>query len=310
MIFSLPFWVSSIAINIIKSIFSGAVDAIFAIYARRSHDLYANSIQWSRIGDLLETVPLLWNSRRQVPKQSSIAMATMIFIGLCNMVVTIFLGAAVFHADTLVDLGSTVVFTTQLVSGDASFRLDWTAFMESVATVEDTLVLLLNDTRSHPYPSPQTVYEPLTYVYDVVCQETAAALAQDFSNFTFSIRPLRMPGRLRGPQPWNPIILADIKQGSPLSADKDTPVSQPEPSIRHMPLGTQDSLWTFSTAHLIKATTDATGYLASLGHNIVTNKEAGQLYILHDTFEFEDAFKVPTALLIVLGVVVVACLGI
>ncbi|KAF9141595.1 hypothetical protein BG015_001227, partial [Linnemannia schmuckeri] len=35
-----------------------------------------------------------------------------------------------------------------------------------------------------------------------------------------------------------------------------------------------------------------------------------QLYIPYDTFEFEDAFEVPTALLIALGVAVVGCLAI
>ncbi|KAK3833778.1 MAG: hypothetical protein JOS17DRAFT_801504 [Linnemannia elongata] len=499
MFFSLPFWVSSIAISIIKVILSGAVGAIFAIYARHSHDLYANSIRWSRVGGLLETLPLLWNSRRQVPKQSSIAMASMILAGLFNMVVAIFLGAAVFRAESIYQLDPTGAFTTQLVSADSSFRLEWTAFMEPNDTMKETLILLLSDTRSHPAPIPQTLYEPRTYDYDyeITCNETAAALAQDIHNFTFfypspssackttwavlpdysfnlnlesasnmlvspdvymvvaavsytddilhspvphvsgyirkfckrtstlfspvfttfpkdgiaalpwtdltrcqygsgesivmastylmfainqlkdfdrittsifnetASLPLLTPmrtainngtflnptnnatmvmftglspnvdffvcmstfsNRTNGmgllctyvltslmplkPQPWDPYMPEEIKPDPSPSVDNDIPISELNLNIQHMPSGSQDSMLKFSPAHLLESTTDATKYIASLGYNVVTNKETGQLYILYETRKVTDAFEVSTALLIFLAVVVVACLAI
>lgn len=449
-------------------------------------------------GGLLETLPLLWNSRRQVPKQNSIAMASMILAGLFNMVVAIFLGAAVFRADELVDLEPTGVLTTQLVSADSSFRLEWTTFMEPDATMEDTLILMLTDTRSHPFPTPQTLYKPRTYDYEIACNETAAALAQDIHNFTlfypspssackttwallgdlyidlsierasnmlispdvymavaavsytnaavhfppvlhisgyvrkfcertsisprslfttfpkdgiaaqprtdltrcqygsgesivmastylmFAINqlkdfdrittsifdnstslPLLTPMRTAinngtflnptnnatmvmftgisdnveffacsstflnrtndmgllctyvltslmsiNPQPWDPDMPEDIKPEPSPPVDDDTPISELNLNINHMPSGSRDSMLTFSPAHLLEATTDAAEYIASLRHNIATNKETGQLYVLYETSVFKDAFEVPTALLIVLAVVVVACLAI
>lgn len=498
MIFTLPFWVSSIVISLIKIILSGVVGAIFAFYARHSHDRYANSIRWSRIGGLFETVPLLWYSRRQVPKQSSIAMGSMIFAGLFNLFVTISLSALVFRAESPVELPPIGVFTKQLQSADATYRLDWTTFMESDANMKDTLILMLSDTRSLPNPSPFTVYEPRTYDYEVVCNETAAAVSQDTLNMTFSyqttskgckttwatisqdvginwdvdkassqlfssgiyivVAPAHYPmdylfqpeplvigsenelcssnshstspmfltfpkdgitalprtdmtrchygsevsivlastqimfaiNQLKDfdkvatsiftdstnlpllasmsttinsgtfinptnnatlvmftrvstnadflvcastflnrtgdmgllctyvltsvmtikPQPWDSIISTDLKwPPSPLFED-DSIVSELDLSIQHTPSGSQSSMSSFSAAHLIKGTTDATEYLASLGHNVVVNNKSGQLYILFDTIEFKDAFEVPTPLLIVLVVIVVACLAI
>ncbi|KAK5810138.1 hypothetical protein F5H01DRAFT_394651 [Linnemannia elongata] len=497
MIFSLPFWVSSIAISIIKTILSGAVGAIFAFYARHSHDRYANSIRWSRVGGLLETLPLLWNSRRQVPKQSSIAMASMILAGLFNMVVAIFLGAAVLPADRPVVLKPTGVLTTQLMSADSSFRLEWTTFMEPDATMKKTLISLLSDTQSRPDPIPQTEYVPHTYNYDIACNETAAAVAQDIHSFTlfyphpstvcmttwallsdgsfdlnlerasnmlispglymvvapvsytyatrfppdpqvsgyaiknctrtstlrnplfdtfpkdgivapprtdltrcqyesddsivmastyimFAINqlkdfdrittsifddptslPLLTPMRTAinngtflnptnnatmvmftrisanvdffvcmstylnrtndmgllctyvltslistKPQPWDPDMLKDIRLKPSPPIDDGIPISELNLNIRHMPPRSQDPMWKFSPAHLLQATTDAAEYIASLGHNIVTNQETGQLYILYETIVSKDAFEVPNALLIVLAIVVVTCLAI
>ncbi|KAG0061316.1 hypothetical protein BGZ89_011568 [Linnemannia elongata] len=447
MIFSLPFWVSSIAISIIKIILSGAVGAIFAFYARHSHDRYANSIRWSRVGGLLETLPLLWNSRRQVPKQSSIAMASMILAGLFNMVVAIFLGAAVFHADRPVVLKPTGVFTTQLMSADSSFRLEWTTFMEPDATMKKTLISLLSDTQSRPDPIPQTEYVPRTasnmlispglymvvapvsYTYatrfppdpqvsgyatknctrtstlrnplfdtfpkdgivalprtdltrcqyesddSIVTASTYVMFAinelKDFDRIATSIfddptsLPLLTPMRTAinngtflnptnnatmvmftrisanvdffvcmstylnrtndmgllctyvltslistNPQPWDPDMLKDIRlEPSPPIVD-GIPISELNLNIQHMPLRSQDPMWKFSPAHLLEATTDAAEYIASLGHNIVTNQETGQLYILYETIVLKDAFEVPNALLIVLAVVVVTCLAI
>ncbi|KAF9305882.1 hypothetical protein BGZ91_008677, partial [Linnemannia elongata] len=52
MIFSVPFWVSSLAITLIKIILSGTIGAVLTFYVRYSSDHYANSIRWSRIGGL------------------------------------------------------------------------------------------------------------------------------------------------------------------------------------------------------------------------------------------------------------------
>ncbi|KAG0265881.1 hypothetical protein BGZ95_003191, partial [Linnemannia exigua] len=87
-------------------------------------------------------------------------------------------------------------------------------------------------------------------------------------------------------------------------------INRKESSVYHMPLGLRD-MATYSAAHLLKATTDATKYFASLGHNFVLDNdmddESRRLYVLYDTVELMDAFEVTTTLLIVLGCAVVVC---
>ncbi|KAG0226374.1 hypothetical protein BGW42_003675 [Actinomortierella wolfii] len=55
----------------------------------------------------------------------------------------------------------------------------------------------------------------------------------------------------------------------------------------------------FSSAQLIKATADATRYLASLGHNVYIYKDqdsqTDQLYILFDTVELKDGYEISSA---------------
>ncbi|KAG0369501.1 hypothetical protein BGX24_002390 [Mortierella sp. AD032] len=116
------------------------------------------------------------------------------------------------------------------------------------------------------------------------------------------------------PQPWDPIITADLNRNSTLSADPDSLINQNDISIHHMPLGFRNNMATYSAAHLIEATTDATKYFASLGHNVFVEKEnafvdqgTAHLYVLYDTVELTDAFEVSATLLIVLGSIVAVC---
>ncbi|KAF9324077.1 hypothetical protein BGZ91_003179 [Linnemannia elongata] len=107
------------------------------------------------------------------------------------------------------------------------------------------------------------------------------------------------------PQPWDPITPADFKQ----SIDAKLNITNKnEITIYHLPSGSKDSMATYSSLHLRKATTDAAVYLASLGHNVIMNTQVEQLYILYDTIEFKDAFEVPTPLLIFLLVFSLVCI--
>ncbi|KAG0366317.1 hypothetical protein BGX24_003765 [Mortierella sp. AD032] len=109
------------------------------------------------------------------------------------------------------------------------------------------------------------------------------------------------------PQPWDPTIITDLNRSSPPPVDKVGLINRNEISVYHMPLGSRDNMTTYSAAHLLKATTDATKYFASLGHNVYLDKEAMRFYVLYDTIELMDAFEISTSLLIVLGCVVVVC---
>ncbi|KAF9141597.1 hypothetical protein BG015_001229 [Linnemannia schmuckeri] len=110
------------------------------------------------------------------------------------------------------------------------------------------------------------------------------------------------------PQSWDPIITTDLKRNANLFVDTDSLVNVNDLSILHAPLRSNNSsISTVSAAHLLRATTDATEYLASLGHNVVVNKEKEQIYVLFNTVELRDAFEVSTPLLVVLGIVAVVC---
>ncbi|KAK3833780.1 MAG: hypothetical protein JOS17DRAFT_739330 [Linnemannia elongata] len=506
MIFPWPFVVSSIAITIIKIILSGSIGAALTFYVRYSSDTYANSIRWSRIGGLYETITLLRNSRRKVPKRSRIIMAVMIIANVLTLFVTIFLGAFVSRTDMASDPSSAVVITGQFPPEDPLTWTDWSGLMQADAAMEDTLVLLLNNTRFNPNPLPQTVYKPHKYDYEIPCDETRVMLGDsvnnlplvypsphdnckamvvilptggkeyynwdsknaanrpisagvhmvtapfsysrdlrgrltelepvvvafngkwcsggfaipayflsfpkdgmtslpktyatrcqydtdesfvmtatyikfavnhlnDFDKITTSILddassfPLMQPMRAAinngtfltthlnstvvnstlviltsisthvdvlmcistfssttttvglicsyvhvtsiatKPQPWDPITPAVFKQFSTFIIDRELNITNKnEFTIHHMPSRLKDSMDTYSVPHLVKATTDVTVYLASLGHNVVMNKETGQLYVFYDTIKFKDAFEVPNPLLIFLIVVSLVCI--
>lgn len=170
MIFSSPFWIPAVLITLVKIILSGTIGAIISLYVRRSRvSGYASSIRWSRTGGVLEAGILLWNSLRQLPARSSIAMAIVIFASLFTLVVSILLGALVSRAEKSFNEGSLVVYTEQLMSTDPIF---WTASMEADVKMNETLISTLNDTRRNPNPVPRTRYTPRTYAYEIACDET------------------------------------------------------------------------------------------------------------------------------------------
>jgi hypothetical protein len=111
------------------------------------------------------------------------------------------------------------------------------------------------------------------------------------------------------PQQWDPLTPTAFKDvGPPPSVFPNVTytdlTNQNEFTIYHMPSGSNDVSAPYSVSYLLKATTDSTLYLASLGHNVVVNQQTEQLYVLYDTVELKDALKVPLALVIVLGVMV------
>ncbi|KAG0058297.1 hypothetical protein BGZ90_005032, partial [Linnemannia elongata] len=486
MIFSVPFWVSSLAITLIKIILSGTIGAVLTFYVRYSSDHYANSIRWSRIGGLYETTTLLKNSLRKLPKRSCIIMAIMIIANVLTLFVTIFLGAFVSRTDMASDPTSAVVVTGQFPPESDLSWTDWSSLMQADAGMEDTLVQLLNNTRLNPNPLPKTVYAPRKYDYEIPCEETGVVLSDgsenssllypsphdnckvmlvtlpngktyswdaknatnrlisegvhmvtapfsypdshnqtieldaiitafddgmtsspktyatrcqydtdhtfvitatyikfavnrlnDFDKVTTSIMddvsilPLMQPMRAvinngtfltttdnstlvnstlviltsasinvdllmcisistkpsiantvgllcsyvhittitTKPQPWDSITPAAFKRFSINNFDKELNITNiNEITIYHIPSELKDSMDTYSVPHLLKATTNATVYLASLGHNVIVNKETGQLYVLYDTIESKDAFEVPDPLLIFLLVVSLVCI--
>ncbi|KAG0299635.1 hypothetical protein BGZ97_003608, partial [Linnemannia gamsii] len=115
------------------------------------------------------------------------------------------------------------------------------------------------------------------------------------------------------PQSWDPIMREGLKRGPiQFPDDLNNPISQIDLSVFHLPRATTTkSTFSFSTTHLLKATTDAADYLASLGHNVFINttgrSESEGLYILYDTVKLEDAFEVPTVSLFVVFAVVLIC---
>lgn len=181
MIFSSPFWIPAVLITLVKIILSGTIGAIITLYVGRSRvSGYASSIRWSRTGGVLEAGILLWNSRRQLPTRSSIAMAIVIFASLFTLVVSILLGALVSRTDKSFNEGSIGVYTEQLMSTDPIF---WTANMEADAKMNETLISTLNDTRRNPNPVPRTRYTPRTYNYEIACDETMVIFGSSLKDY-------------------------------------------------------------------------------------------------------------------------------
>ncbi|KAF9307695.1 hypothetical protein BGZ91_008262, partial [Linnemannia elongata] len=111
------------------------------------------------------------------------------------------------------------------------------------------------------------------------------------------------------PQLWDPIAPEIFNQlYSPFFDKEFNATNRNEIVIYHMPLGLNDSMDTYSAPHLLKATADATVYIASLGHNVVMNMQTEQLYVLYDTVTFKDAFEAPDYLLIFLLVASLVCI--
>ncbi|KAF9166320.1 hypothetical protein DFQ26_008218 [Actinomortierella ambigua] len=105
------------------------------------------------------------------------------------------------------------------------------------------------------------------------------------------------------PKPIDSIIEADLGR----YLDIQNIQSQLDFTVVHLPPGTdssQEKTPLFSAARLIKATTDATQYLASLGHNVQEYKhpvsKIDQLYVLYDSIEIKDGYEVSTTGLIII----------
>jgi hypothetical protein len=99
------------------------------------------------------------------------------------------------------------------------------------------------------------------------------------------------------PQPIDSTIEADLGRDINIQNTQ----SQLDFTIVHLPPGTdsnQEKTPLFSSARLIKATTDTTRYLASLGHNVQEYKhpvsKIDQLYVLYDSVELKDGYEVST----------------
>ncbi|KAG0200167.1 hypothetical protein BGX33_011168 [Mortierella sp. NVP41] len=113
------------------------------------------------------------------------------------------------------------------------------------------------------------------------------------------------------PQAWDPIMTTNLKRDRVPSVSPNSIINQISLTVYHLPSESTSPTTTFSAAHLLKATTDATGYLSSLGHNVFLNKsqssESETLYILFDAVELKDAIEIPTSVLVVSLVLAVVC---
>ena len=119
---------------------------------------------------------LLKNSFQELRWASHFVMIGMITAQMFALFVTISLGASVTRTNRATHISPTGVITGQQPPTQPPLWTDWTAFMESDATMEDALVLLLNSTRFNPYNNRETVYTQRKYDYVVPCNETSVAL--------------------------------------------------------------------------------------------------------------------------------------
>ncbi|KAG0339745.1 hypothetical protein BG000_001421 [Podila horticola] len=182
MIFSLPFVVISVFASLVKLILSLFIGATLVFYVRYSRDKYASSIRWSRTGGFLEMIQLLWCSYRLVPRMSNAVLVSTMVASFSTLFVSSILTAMVSRTD--MDGSSTAAraFTTQLISMDPSF---WTTYLRPESTVEETLTVMLNDTRRNPNPNPRTRYTPRTFAHEAGCGESTAFITRNLTSLIY-----------------------------------------------------------------------------------------------------------------------------
>ncbi|KAF9176383.1 hypothetical protein BGZ51_000755, partial [Haplosporangium sp. Z 767] len=107
------------------------------------------------------------------------------------------------------------------------------------------------------------------------------------------------------PQPIDPVISAAL--GNKSAKSPDELFNGNVIDVSHFPAGSTGSMATFSVTDIINATSAAASYLASLGSNLVMDRDQEQLYILFDTFDVQNGYEFSTVHFVSALVVMILC---
>ncbi|KAF9950656.1 hypothetical protein BGZ72_007734 [Mortierella alpina] len=171
---SLPFWVIGLFFSAFKILLVGALGGILSIYAA-SGSRYGNSIRWSRQAGYLEMAIVLRNSARHVPRLTTVAMIVAILASILALFSSVFFSTMVHRSDIKDNQSYIGAKTTRLLSSGGEID-DWLVYLGHNSKVEDSLGLLINDTRNIPDAVPGRRYTPRTFEYEVACNSLDVAV--------------------------------------------------------------------------------------------------------------------------------------
>ncbi|KAF9105555.1 hypothetical protein BGX27_009570 [Mortierella sp. AM989] len=178
-------------LNIILAIFRllliGAVDAILAIYSRFGGE-HANSIRWTRQGGYPEMLNSLYNSWKNLPKPTKVAMVLTIFVSLVASLadkgVVYFVVTSIRHSEA-----DSVVFKSSQFSSRGSTKsfTGWSSSTHYESDIVEAMERMINNARNISEVLSGRVYTPRTSKYEVACDQfDFSALDVSRERFMFS----------------------------------------------------------------------------------------------------------------------------
>ncbi|CAO3573785.1 unnamed protein product [Mortierella alpina] len=176
---NLPFWVIGLFFSAFKILLVGALGGILSIYAA-SGSRYGNSIRWSRQGGYLEMASVLQNSVRPVPRLAAVAMIVAIIASLLAQFSSLFFSTMVHRSD--IKGNQSYISTKTMRPTVAGEEIDdWLIFLGHKSNLEDSLGLLINDTRNIPDAVPGRRYTPKTFDYEIACDSIEVIVYQNLT---------------------------------------------------------------------------------------------------------------------------------
>ncbi|KAF9958233.1 hypothetical protein BGZ72_000696 [Mortierella alpina] len=162
-------------LNIILAIFQllliGALDAILAIYSRFGSD-YANSIRWTRQGGYPEMLSSVYNSWKNLPKATKVAMILTIFVSFTASIAD--KGAVYFITPSIrLDAAEPFVVKSPQFAPRGLLRTfsGWTSSIRLGTDIVEAMTKTINDTSNIPGAINGRVYTPRTSDYEIICDQ-------------------------------------------------------------------------------------------------------------------------------------------
>ncbi|KAF9105553.1 hypothetical protein BGX27_009568 [Mortierella sp. AM989] len=162
-------------LNIVLAIFQllliGAVDAILAIYSRFGGE-HANSIRWTRQGGYPEMLNSLYNSWKNLPKPTRVAIVLTVFASLTASLadkgVVYFVATSVRQSEA-----DSVVFKSPQFSSrfsDKSFT-GWSGSIHHGSDIVKAMAKMINNAKNTSELVSGRVYTPRTSKYEIACDQ-------------------------------------------------------------------------------------------------------------------------------------------
>ncbi|KAG0220977.1 hypothetical protein B0O80DRAFT_67030 [Mortierella sp. GBAus27b] len=178
-------FVVNFLLSAFKFLLLGAFGSILSIYSQVG-DEYANSIRWMRQDGALATMKALFNTRKNIPLSTTIAVLAIMIAGILSGIVDKGI-ILFFHPSTrLGNKDYTVVTTFQHVpQGTLKTFSGWSFSMQYGADIVEATAQAISGTTNIPGASSSQVYTPQIHKYEVGCSRfDLQPLNRGYSNLT------------------------------------------------------------------------------------------------------------------------------